>query len=115
MQVTTGLQNPLITVMESWLIRAITTAGVAIFGDKVFTNNVAINVTGIAVSGLAFAVNEGLHYLKTNKKVAVIAASEKAVVASDPQLAASLATLQASIRTLESNLASGGNTTNVQS
>ena len=108
-------QNPAFTIAESWLIRLVTAAGVAIFGDKVFTNSIAINVAGVATSGIVFAVNEVLHYLKTNKKVATVVAGEKAVVASDPALAAALAQLSISLKTLESNLASGGIKTNVQS
>lgn len=114
MQSITGIsQNPAVVLLESWLVRLITAAGVAVFGDKVFTGNVAIDIAGVATSGFAFAVNEALHYLKTNKKVAAIVAGEKTVVASDPALAASLSQLTASLKTLESNLASGGTTKNV--
>lgn len=115
MQAITSLgQNPLVTIAESWLIRLVTVAGVAIFGDKVFTNSVAINVAGVIISGVGFATNEALHYLKTNKKVATVVSGEKAAVTNDPALAASLAQLTASLKTLETNLASKeGNTTNV--
>lgn len=106
-------QNLTLTLIESWLVRLVTAAGVAIFGDKVFTNNVAINVAGVATSGLVFAVNEVLHYLKTNKKVATVVAGEKTAVANDPALASALAQLSTSLKTLESNLASGGKPTNV--
>lgn len=111
--ITAVTQNPLVTAVETWLVRGITIAGVAVFGDKVFTNSIALDVAGVITSGVVFAVNEGLHYLKTNKKVATAVTAEKAVVASDPALAAVLSSLQASIKTLESNLASGGKVTNV--
>jgi hypothetical protein len=111
--ITSITQTPVVTMVESWLIRIITAAGVAVFGDKVFTANTAIDIAGVATTGLMFAVNEGLHYLKTNKKVATAVAGEKAVIASDPALAAALSSLQTSLKTLESNLASGGKTNNV--
>lgn len=102
-------QNPTFQLVETWMVRLITAAGVAIFGDKVFTGNIAIDVAGIATAGFTFAVNEVLHYLKTNKKVATVVSAEQTAVANDPALAAALTQLTASIKTLESNL-NGGTT-----
>lgn len=99
--------NPFYTVAESWLIRGVTAAGVALFGDKVFTGNVAIDVAGVVTAGAVFAVNEVLHYLKLNKKVAAVVTSEATTVANDPKLAASLAQLQTSLKTLEANISGG--------